>query len=160
MRRIKLYSPKYGNRYAIVDDSDYDRIIKFKWSLKKSYRTFYARRRSQNPTWILMHREVLMLLPTGPNVDHKSRNGLDNRRCNLRDASLSQNGANRSKLDNCSSIYKGVCYIPKRKKYRAAIQKNKKVIFLGEFDSETQAAKAYDQAAVKHHGEFANINFK
>ena len=109
---------------------------------------------------VRMHREI-MNAPAGLLVDHKNRNPLDNRRANLRLATHSQNMQNRGKFrSNATSQFIGVCLVKKTGKWKAQIKHQKKYIFLGEFDSEIDAAKAYDAAAIKYHGEFARLNFQ
>ena len=92
-------------------------------------------------------------------VDHINNNGLDNRRCNLRLATRQQQNMNRKKLKGCSSRYKGVYWAKNRKKWCVRIEFNAKVMFLGYFESEIKAGKAYDEAAIKYFGEFARLNF-
>jgi hypothetical protein len=45
------------------------------------------------------------------------------------------------------------------KRWRARIRVNGRRIYLGSFENELDAAKAYDSAAKKHHGQFAAVNF-
>jgi hypothetical protein len=105
-----------------------------------------------------------LLLPDAEQVDHKTNNGqpgdgLDNRLCNLRPATRSQNGANRSKRNNASSRFLGVSWNRRDRKFQTQITVLGKPTHLGYFDSEVGAARAYAAAARKHHGEFANLNF-
>src|SRR2546425_1516194 len=92
-------------------------------------------------------------------VDHEDRDGLNNRRYNLRVATHDDNQRNRScqKRNNRTSQYKGVCL--EKGKWRVRIRVNGKNIEIGRFDSELQAALAYDKAAREHYGEFACCNF-
>ena len=93
-------------------------------------------------------------------VDHINRNSLDNRRANLRLATHDENARNRVKINKkCSSIYKGVCWNKHHKKWQGQIQVQRKSMHLGYFDDELDAARAYDAAAEKYHGEFACLNF-
>lgn len=93
--------------------------------------------------------------------DHINHNGLDNRKANLRPATRAQNSYNRKKYANNSySKYKGVSFKKKGQKWSAQISINNKMKFLGYFHREKDAAKAYDAAARKLHGEFASLNFK
>jgi len=93
----------------------------------------------------------------GFDVDHIDGNKLNNRRSNLRVATRSQNSANRGPTGGTSK-FKGVRYCKDKGRYRAEIQADGRYIHLGYFDVEVDAARAYDQAAVTHYGEFAYTN--
>ena len=152
--------PLTQGQFAVVDPQDFDQLNEFKWHAKKHRNTSYAVRSvSQNGININinMHRLILNA-PVGSIVDHKNRNGLDNRKENLRFATPAQNAANRAKVRGLgSSIYKGVKRDGAR--WRADITHNCLHEHLGSFVNEIDAAKAYDEAAKKFHGEFAVLNF-
>jgi hypothetical protein len=101
-------------------------------------------------------------------ADHVNHNGLDNRKANLRPATHTQNVWHRRKFNGRTSggfklasrsKYKGVDWAHSMNRWRARILVNGKRIYLGSFNSELEAAKAYDLAAKKHHGQFATLNF-
>lgn len=158
MKQIRLTQ----GEFAIVDDEDFERLSKFKWHISKrgnKRKHWYAERlireKGKNIRFN-MHR-VLLDVPNGMEIDHRNGNGLDNRKCNLRICTRSQNQAN-STAHGGSSKYKGVCWHRRDKIWESYIQPNGKMIYLGSFDSEVEAARAYNKAAVEHFGEFANIN--
>ena len=94
----------------------------------------------------------------GQIIDHKDRNGLNCQRYNIRLATYSQNGSNRKLSDN--KKYLGVHKINTglRQKWVVKITHNKKKLHIGTFYSENDAVKAYNEAAIKYHGEFARLN--
>jgi hypothetical protein len=158
-RRIPLTQGKY----AIVDPEDFERLNKHKWCAVKRGNTFYAirsvgTRRNRRNIW--MHREIIHP-PRHLVVDHINHNGLDNRKVNLRPATQAQNNYNRLiiKRKGATSKYRGVAWKKENQKWIAQIHFNGEYIFLGYFKDETQAAKAYDQAAKKYYGQFACLNF-
>jgi hypothetical protein len=159
-RRISLTKGKY----AIVDLDDYDRLSAYKWHVGGRPGAWYARRSGRCPKTrrtivILMHRQI-MNPPNDLLIDHINFNGLDNRRRNLRIATHSQNTCHRRKLPNSSqSKYKGLYRTNKDKPWAATIGYNRKQIYLGHFEDEKQAARAYDKAAREYHKEFAVLNF-
>lgn len=116
----------------------------------------YENRRGES---VKMHREIIKAA-SNMHVDHINRNGLDNRKANLRVVTPLENGWNKAKQrGKHSSKYKGVNWVRRDKKWQAKIQANGSPISLGAFDDEIDAAKAYDEAAKKFHGEFAVLNF-
>jgi len=107
-----------------------------------------------------MHRQIINV-PVFLLVDHINGNGLDNRKANLRPATHSQNVRNRPKARYASprSKYKGVTWHKRKRKWNTRIRVKGRTIPLGYFDNELHAAKAYDHAARKYHGDFASLNF-
>ena len=158
-RRIPLTQ----GRYAIVDPDDYQRLNEHKWHAKKFRNTYYVARSKRIGTkkWIpvQMHREIINP-PDHLYVDHINRNGLDNRKANLRLATCAQNVINRAiiKRENSPSKYKGVTWHKHAKKWHAQICYAGKHKTVGYFKDELEAAKAYDKAAKEYHGEFAVLN--
>lgn len=159
MKEIKLNK----GYVAIVDDEDYDEVSQYTWYCKVDKKILYAERRTNaesRRSTILMHRFILGLrLGDKKIVDHINHDGLDNRRCNLRVCTQAQNMWNATKKDkSASSKYKGVHYKPKTNNWVAKICVHYKTIRLGVHKTEADAANAYNQAALKYHGEFAHVN--
>lgn len=89
-------------------------------------------------------------------IDHEDGDPENNLINNLRPATKRQNNTNCKSLKGSSSKYLGVSYL--RGKWQAKISFNYKQIYLGFYVNEIEAAKAYNVAAIKYHGEFANLN--
>lgn len=142
--------------FAIVDDDDYEYLIQFEWFLTPG--GYAARKTTKNgrPSIVLMHREIAKT-PKGMQTDHINGNRLDNRKCNLRICTNAENSRNRGPMPGTSK-YKGVRWLKNDKKWQANIKLNQKQITLGCFNSEIEAAKAYNEAAIKYFGEFAWLN--
>jgi hypothetical protein len=151
----------------LVDDEDYEELSKYRWCIcNPNSNLLYAHRRSTKeeranryPTIVKMHRQILRLLlePT-IRVDHKNCDGLDNRRENLRIATILQNNANTSKHSDGSSMYKGVSWDTINSKWKAQVRHKGKNYNLGRFTSEEDAAIAYNDKAKEFFGEFARLN--
>lgn len=106
---------------------------------------------------------LIMQAPTGLQVDHINKNRMDNRRCNLRLATPSQNTCNRRRPQKTlSSPFQGVAFFNRKNlknKWHARLKLNGKSKSIGYFKTAEQAAFARDIAAIRSHGEFANLNF-
>ena len=149
--------PLTKGKFAMVDDEDFDEVSRHNWTFDPIC-DGKAKRKEGGKT-ILMHRQI-MNCPDDLDIDHKNRDGLDNRKDNLRFCSQSMNMANTKKRSNArTSSYKGVCWYPKYNKWCAVLGFRKKRNFLGYFINEIEAAQAYDNKAREKFGEFARLNF-
>jgi hypothetical protein len=88
-------------------------------------------------------------------IDHINGVKDDNRWCNLREATRSQNLQNIRCRSSSLSRLKGVQWDRRRKKWASGIFVNKRHLHLGYFTSATEAHEAYVHAAKEHFGEFA-----
>lgn len=162
---IKLHGAKAMGRVALIDADDYDLVSPYRWRVREKMRP-------EGHTWgpyavTMMPAKFpgstnygMHSLITGwPLVDHVNGNGLDNRRENLRQATIAQNRHNSRPQAGSSSRFKGVCWDRGVRKWRAAIKVDGKQRYLGIYTSEEDAARAYDAAAREAFGEYAYLNF-
>lgn len=111
---------------------------------------------------LLAHRVVFAVAnkrwPIGI-VDHRDGDRLNNRPSNLREATYSQNAANAASRPKSRSQYRGVSWSTSLQRWASRCKLNGREHFIGYFDTEVEAARAYDMTAVRVHGEFARTNF-
>ena len=140
-------------KVTIVDSSFYDYLNQFKWHAVNmgGYRAY----RRDGKKLIAMSRDILDA-PVGKVVDHINHNTLDNRLQNLRICTEAENHYNKIISSLNTSGYKGVTWHRGAKKWRVRVNGN----HIGFFYDKLTAARAYDDAASKIHGEFAHLNFK
>lgn len=148
-----------SGRPALLDDEDFERLSGFTWRITKLRRngTQYVVRDERIEGKVrkfLLHREVLQAEPRAL-VDHRNRNGLDNQRANLRVVSDSENQQNKVGKAGSTSRFKGVSWDSVRGKWKAQIRQEN----LGRFESEEEAARAYDARARNLFGDFGLLNF-
>lgn len=163
MKRIPLRD-KTGKvkKWAFVDDEDYEWLSRNRWFAHKGNSSFYAYRglriRKGLRQMFPMHRAILQA-KKGQLVDHVNGNGLDNRRQNLRIATKGQNSMNSRRRKTNISGFIGVCWCRQTNRWRAEITRGGTTYWLGRFDTKEEAARKRDEAAKKHHGKFARLNF-
>lgn len=163
MNSYRLIPLSCWKSHAIVDACAFDFLSQWAWQLSEKG---YARRSvtfDGKTSVIWMHR-VVCCAPGNAIVDHANKNTLDNRLSNLRYANASDNNRNRKpnairkdqakykgvyKNHNCGTYYSRISF------KEAGKMKN---LYLGSFASEEDAARAYDAAATRIHGEFARLN--
>jgi hypothetical protein len=142
-------------RFALVSACDYERVRTIPWRIHSSVQYAFANDEGRR---ILLHR-VVMGEPDAI-VDHRRRDyALDCRRSNLRVASRSESSRNGRKrmVGRTASEFKGV--VRHRDKWSAQVWANGKKYYLGTFDTDREAALAYDVGARERHGPFACVNF-
>jgi hypothetical protein len=146
--------PLGDGAYAYVDAADYEWLSQWDWHLCSGG---YAARWERGKR-IYMHRQI-MQPPEGMLVDHRDGNRANNHRSNRRVCTPAENRCNRRKRCNSRSRFKGVWYDKARRKWRARCSYDGRCHRLGYFDSEVEAARAYDYAAVAAFGPYTRPNF-
>lgn len=158
MSTLKLEN---SDKIVFVDEDKIGRLLLFKWYLcgRDKVKSFTVRRFINNngiTGTIHIANDVMNI--HGVIYDHRDRNPLNNTELNLRVATVSQNNANKPKMYNGSSKYKGVDRHPRTRRWRARVSYHRRTLDLGYFNTENLAAHAYNEAALKYHGEFAVLN--
>lgn len=149
----KITSKTHGTFDMYYDAEDHDLIWPYKWNPKRDSKNgrFYAYAYIKKlGKCIFLHN----LIMERRGIDHRNGNGLDNRRCNLRIASASQNQFNRI----TKTGQKGVS-LDDRGTYRVRIAVNGKTIHGGQrYRTEADALRRYNELAIILHGQFATLN--
>jgi hypothetical protein len=158
MKRIELTQ----NKYAIVDEEDFEYLSQWKWYVSK---TGYAHRNTKRSgggqKTIRMHRQIVGAEP-GEVVDHINHDILDNRRSNLRKCTNRQNQYNSRVRPSNKLGIKGIHIFSNREypvwsRFHVQIQVNRNKIHLGYFRTIREAVDIYNDASRIYFGEFACI---
>lgn len=163
-RSFNTWTIKHGIAYAIlkhgtvvVDSSDYIKVRDYRWFTKKSGNNYYVYAHLSGNKKIMIHRHIMGITNSLIIVDHINGNTLDNTTRNLRIATRIQNNMNSKKRKNSLTKYKGVTKRPSGR-FGCYIHYNKKSYCLGTFDTQEEAALAYNKKAFEFYKEYAKLN--
>lgn len=157
--KIIVPSKKFCETVAIIDAEDVNRVSMFTWSALRikggnTYLIASLPWNNKERSSVLLHRLITSF--EYKIVDHVNRDTLDNRKSNLRQASQSENLSNRKIQPNNTTGFRGVS--PRGEKFVATISVKSKLFYLGLYKTKELAALAYNEAAIKYRGEFAELN--
>lgn len=147
--------PLQNGKIALCDADRFEEVKNMTWQEKGTIGNKYVSGFNGEKS-ITLHK---FLYPKIKLIDHINGNSLDNRACNLREATISQNGMNSKMQKNNKSGYKGVNWSGHNKCWEVRITINKKQCWLKNFDNIVEAAKFYDEKAREIYKEFARLNF-
>ncbi len=151
--------------WAQVDDEDFAWLSQWSW-----YAHVRRRKRSAIPYAMRKERRKMLAMHIAlaqrygfwkPDleIDHWDGNRINNQKWNLRPVSGSQNQWNQLPRSGTSSRYKGVCWLKDKGLWRASIKQHYRKFYLGQFQTEEEAARAYDRKALELFGPHARLNF-
>ena len=153
-------------RRCLVDVEDLPKVLQYRWYLgghkpEWSYARAHTYRGDTRVT-VQMHR-IILETPEYMLTDHINGDRLDNRKENLRISTNAENSRNRSaQTSKTYTRFKGVMFAddkPRSKPWYSVICANGKYRYLGNFHTDEEAARVYDDAARRLHGPFARLNF-
>lgn len=148
------YTDNTGSQF-IFDKEDYDKIERYHWYEETNGYIRASGKTKEDRVFI--HR-LIMNADKDINIDHINHNVKDNRKLNLRIATISQNAMNRVIGSNNTSGTTGVVWVKNRNKWKAEIKLNGKLIFLGEYDKFEDAEKRRKEAESELFGQFGYDN--
>jgi hypothetical protein len=155
MKEIKLTQ----GYVALISDKDYGRVARLKWhAVVHRYKGEIVRVYAVHSPSLFLHRFILGINDPTIQVDHKDNDGLNCQRRNMRKATHMQNGRNRRCSRNNTSGATGVYWRKDRRRWYAQIEVDDKRVYLGYFTDKLDAVQAYNRAAKKYYGSFANLN--
>lgn len=161
--KIFKYTKKVGVQTIIIDYEDWAQYQKGSWGFHttKRHNSIYVvvnnSKKGKIDGYNRLHR-LLLSASKDLVVDYINGNALDNRRCNLRLTTQNGNNKNAAKRRNAiTSNYKGT-HKSSDGKWKSQIQKDGKKYTLGTYNTEIEAAEAYNKSAIKLHGEYAKLN--
>lgn len=150
----KVFFNNCDNDYFLCDSEDWNKISNITW-MKDSSGYVYGVINGQN---IRLHRYIMKVDNEKDEIDHIDGNPLNNIKSNLRVCSKDKNSMNQKISSKNKSGHVGIYFDKNRGKWCATINANKKNIYLGRYDSFSEAVKAREQAEEKYHGEYATKN--
>lgn len=142
--------------YALVDAADFDILNKYSWRRNNCGYVMHRVHREGYARSLLLHR-MLMCPAKKLHVDHINGDKLDNRRCNLRIATPSQNARNSKRPNSNTTGYKGTRFLVRTQRFSAQIKVEGKLHHLGYFDTAEEAHAAYCAKATELSGEYARF---
>lgn len=148
--------------FATIDTADEKLVSGMLWyahpASRKGRSFFYAKGKAPGDSPLVYLHRLLLCFPI-LHCDHRDRDGLNNRRCNLRLVTHRENMLNVSSHGGSASKYKGVSPSGSDvNPWRAGIAVNDVYEHIGTFETEEDAAIAYNRRAVELHGELAVLN--
>jgi len=149
---------------AKIDTKYYESIKTFKWCQIENGYVICSWYDKDILKWkqTTLHQAIIALsgqeVPDGYEIDHKDTIKLNNLEENLRICTHAENDQNKKIPYHNTSGFKGVSWNKSSKKWEVQIATNKKRIHIGKFKTLEEAVEKYNDAAIKYHGEFAQLN--
>lgn len=146
-------------KFAVIDETDAEWTGQWNWHFKRQGGGYAGRRQvvDGKPTIVYLHRAIAQLAGLqvcNLEIDHRSGDSLDNRRCNLRTATRLDNCANLSMNSNNTSGFKGVYWYARKHRWIASIRRDGHMKHIGSFETAYEAHLAYESAASQMFGDF------
>ena len=138
-------------RHILVSDRDWHNFSRQSWYIDNYGYAANGNRKK-------MHKLLVECDDKTKVIHHINSNTLDNRRENLAAVSRTVNAHQKKKKTNATSKYFGVCFLNALKKWEVKVHKDGQKYYLGRFENEKDAAKAYNEKAKELFGQFANLN--
>jgi len=146
-----------GNTYeCLIDSEDHELVRDYRWRLARCNHTEYAVTSVYERGKRIRLNLAKLICPDSEVVCYRNYNGLDNRKSNLIPSTNSLKSIHKRKHQAGSSRFKGVH--KHGSKFLATIQMGKRTVCLGRFDSETEAARRYNEAVKARFGKSAYLN--